>query len=290
MRLKKTCESYGHVIECSTDVLNNKVTDKLTMFEAIQTFTDKNKKRSVMTWVTKASSCWDNSRIHSDDDYLTCDGDVVTGTTLGESAYRIFDNKESSLVSFSPSSWLYSPINVAYIYGDGTLSELLLVKNHWEEEGLSNYLDGIQAPIQSWETLERRMRQECKHLTFTEDAFSPLQSQPFVSGASTRIATLLNVLDKYAQCFDKDGKRTDKGDEIYNVYFKGDRARFSDSSGGEKTQFENELSFTLSNGNKELCPWHGKIQTPQLRIHFAWPDQKGASINIVYIGSKITKR
>ncbi|WP_051938309.1 hypothetical protein [Ghiorsea bivora] len=124
------------------------------------------------------------------------------------------------------------------------------------------------------------MQQECKHLTFTGDAFSPLQPQPFVSGACTRIVVLLKVLDEYAQCFDKAGKRTNKGD----------KACFSDSSSDEKVKFKNELSFTLPNGSKELCPLHGKVKIPQLRIHFAWPEQKGANINIVYIGPKITKR
>jgi len=117
-----------------------------------------------------------------------------------------------------------------------------------------------------------------------------LQPQPFVSGACTRIVVLLKVLDEYAQCFDKAGKRTNKGDEIHDIYFKGDKACFSDSSSDEKVKFKNELSFTLPNGSKELCPLHGKVKTPQLRIHFAWPEQKGANINIVYIGPKITKR
>lgn len=44
-------------------------------------------------------------------------------------------------------------------------------------------------------------------------------------------------------------------------------------------------------GKKLFCPWHGKIKTPQFRIHFEWPRPAGQrEIKVVYIGPKITKQ
>lgn len=290
MQLRQVSESHGHKIECSNVLLNNQTTNSLVLYEAIQTFKDNNKKRAVLAWITKAVASWDKSRMHSDDDYLTCNEEIVTGTAVGEAAYRNLENKESSLVSFAPSDWTLSPINVDYFYDNESKKESCAVRNYWTKESLADYLDSIQAPIQSWEVLENRMREECKNLNFSEGAFRPLFPQPFLSGASARIVVLLKVLDRYTQCFDGSGNRMDEGDDIYQNYFKGDRARFTDSSPDEKRKFTNELTFVLPEGNRALCPWHGKIQTPQLRIHFSWPGKNGDNFDIVYIGPKITKK
>jgi hypothetical protein len=41
---------------------------------------------------------------------------------------------------------------------------------------------------------------------------------------------------------------------------------------------------------KIFCTWHGKVKTPQYRIHFSWPISAVAPLYVVYIGPKITKR
>ena len=37
-------------------------------------------------------------------------------------------------------------------------------------------------------------------------------------------------------------------------------------------------------------PWHGKVQTPQLRVHFSWPVRADKHLYVVYVDPKITKR
>ena len=39
-----------------------------------------------------------------------------------------------------------------------------------------------------------------------------------------------------------------------------------------------------------FCPWHGKVQTPQLRVHFSYPIRANEPLYIVYVGPKLTKR
>jgi hypothetical protein len=44
-------------------------------------------------------------------------------------------------------------------------------------------------------------------------------------------------------------------------------------------------------GETLFCPWHGKVQTPQIRIHFSGTTiRHDQPLYVVYIGPKIAKR
>ena len=92
--------------------------------------------------------------------------------------------------------------------------------------------------------------------------------------------------------FDQQGKRTSGGHTLYQKYFTGAKAWFSDSSDREKAQFRNELTFPHpADPDKTIfATWHGKVKTPQLRIHFSWPIRADKPLYVVYAGPKITKR
>jgi hypothetical protein len=90
-----------------------------------------------------------------------------------------------------------------------------------------------------------------------------------------------------------DGKAGKRSQELYQQFFTGERARFSDESERNKRAFRTQMSFVdPEDVTREIfCPWHGKIQTPQFRIHFEWPvpiDQQ--RLKVLYIGPKITKQ
>jgi hypothetical protein len=93
-------------------------------------------------------------------------------------------------------------------------------------------------------------------------------------------------------CFDDQGHRNDEGHRLYANHFTGAKASFSDSSDSEKNDFRNELTFAHPEqpGETLFCAWHGKIKTPQIRIHFSWPVRSEAPLYVVYVGPKITKR
>ncbi|MNJ70706.1 hypothetical protein D3C77_671840 [compost metagenome] len=99
------------------------------------------------------------------------------------------------------------------------------------------------------------------------------------------------MLQKFKASHVKDSGRTREGDELYQTYFTGARAWFSDSSDREKRDFEQELKFVDPErpGEKISAPYHGKVQTPQMRIHFTWPVTAEAPLHVLYIGDKITK-
>ena len=132
----------------------------------------------------------------------------------------------------------------------------------------------------------------CPNLTFAKDSFDPLNGHPFGKGAAEHLLLRLNVLHVMKNCFNERGERTPEGHALYQQHFTGDKAWFSDSSDTEKVQFESDLTFVhpTKAGERLFCTWHGKVKTPQLRIHFSWPIRASEPLYIVYVGPKITKR
>jgi len=296
MILRNIAGSYGHLIEINNSIFDAQVTSSSKMCEAVHTSVSKDKIRSVMNWLTKQGKLWINQQMHSDEDYLSFNEEVITGTSLGEAAFRIFEGKGAAVLSFFPSDWEAPLIKVDYYYSGDKKEKSCDVRNYWEEENFSEYLESIKTPIHSWNKLKNRMHEECKNITFSEDAFEPLFPRPFVAGAADRIVFLLKTLDHLKQCYDRNGKRTAEGHEIYQNFFtgkKGSRGRgalFTDSSDDEKRTFKSVLTFpNPSHPLEELfCPMHGKTQTPQFRVHFSWPMQADEPFYVVYVGPKRT--
>ena len=150
----------------------------------------------------------------------------------------------------------------------------------------------------SWGQLISVAIARCPNLTFSDTTFAPLDGLPFAYSAAQRLLFIFDTLNRFKSCFDADGTRTAEGHEIYQNFFTGKKgqggrgALFSDSSEDEKHKYKKDMTFPhLNESNKTLfCPWHGKVQTPQLRVHFSWPVRADESLYIVYAGPKITKR
>lgn len=98
--------------------------------------------------------------------------------------------------------------------------------------------------------------------------------------------------EELKQCVGDDDGLNAEGLEIQQNHFVGDKAWFTDSSDGEKREFKNELTFPHPErpGETLFCTWHGKVKTPQMRVHFAYPLKRNEPLYVVYIGPKITKR
>ena len=79
---------------------------------------------------------------------------------------------------------------------------------------------------------------------------------------------------------------------VEQYFFRRGKALFSDSSDSEKNDanFRTAMTFKDPEGRELICFWHGKIKTPQYRIHFSYPLKKGAPLYIAYIGEKLTKK
>lgn len=242
-----------------------------------------------MQWITRHGPFWEDDRRHDGGDYLECNGEIVTDKAVGEAAYCLFHSIECVLVSMNPSSWVSSPLLVVW-HGNARERNVDLT-NYWDADTLSNVLEtASNKPLRSWEDLEKTAKNRCPELTFSPESFRPLHGQPFVKSAAYQLLIRLDVLQKFKKCFDENGRRTTQGQEIYQKHFTGDNAWFSDSSDTEKAKFKEKLTFShLLNVANSFCPWHGKVKTSQLRLHFSWPIQAGKPLYIAYVGPKITK-
>ena len=289
MHIRNKMRQFGRELYCHRNVAQAQVTHDLTMQQAIQQF-NQSERRAVMGWLTQHGPFWEDDRCHEPDDYLECHGQVVTDTALGEAAFRCFNGSEYHTFSLAPSNWMFTPIPVVW-RRDNEVTDIG-VSNHWEIGTLEMALRAATPPIQSWEQLASVMPSRCTNLTFAEDSFDPLRGHPFVNSAAQRIVELLETLDKFKSCFDAQGQRTVEGQRIYQDHFSGEKAWFTDSSGSEKNEFKAELTFKhlVKNAETLFCTWHGKVNSPKMRIHFSWPVSAEEPLYVVYIGPKITKK
>lgn len=295
MTMRQIAQQFGRQLYCHRNLAYAQVTKNLSMLQAIQHF-DKNEQRSVMQWLTRNGPFWEDIREHSPDEYMECNGNVVTDTAIGEATYCCFYGSLHDLVSLIPSDWDYSPICVNWIRnGDNNCD--LAINNHWTEEELAKTLRSVRMPIMSWGQLTSVAVERYPDLTFSDTSFAPLEGLPFAYSAAQRLLFIFDTLNRFKSCFNKDGTRTPEGQEIYQNFFTGKKGKggrgalFSDSSEDEKRKFKKAMTFPHPNefGKTLFCPWHGKVQTPQLRVHFSWPVRADESLHIVYTGPKITR-
>lgn len=284
--MRKVADGKGIKIYCHRKTVNRPINASTTVYAALQTFTQ-DEKRSLLTWLTKHGPFWGDAPEHSPDLWLEVDGEVVTETAVGEAAYCSAFGIDRRLVSFAPSQWERSPVTVT-MSDNGETG--IPVKNYWSQSDLETALQAAEPPISDWRRLEAVCRAKFQLLHFSADCFRYLDGQPFVPGAADRIISRLEILDRLMGLVDESGRRTPEGNRLLQEHFNG--ARFSDSSDTEKHEFEKELTFhhPATTGESLFCPWHGKVNHPPFRIHFSWPAPDGEPIYVVYVGLKITRR
>lgn len=296
MTMRTAVQRFGRALHCHRNLLHAQLGPGLNLQQAVQAL-PRDEQSAVMSWVTRHGPFWEDLRQHGSDDWLEWRGEIVTDTALGEAAFAILHGVERNLVSFAPSDFTHDPVVVDWVRDDDGRVQVD-VPNHWGAETLRQALEASPRPITSWAALEASARARFDGLVLADDAFDPLNGHPFVPGAAERIVFLLATLDRLRRCYDAFGNRTQEGHELYQGFFTGRKgggsrgAMFSDSSDTEKSAFMGELTFRhpAVEGAKLFCPWHGKVQTPQLRVHFSSPIRADEPVYVVYVGPKITKR
>lgn len=294
MAMREVAGRFSREVYCHRALLTVEAMPGVMMQRALQRFpTDE--RRSAMLWLTRGGPFWDDLRRHGTADWLECRGRVVTDSAVGEAAYRTLHAVECGLISAVPSDWDYSPVDVVWRRrNEAGDDEHAQIHNFRDSRLFEDFLRTAAPPIRSWDDLQEASKKRFAKLIFAGHCFDHLSGFPFVQNAAERIVVLLDVLDQFARAFDAVGVRTSKGQQIYQDYFSGNNAPFSDSSDTEKRHFRDELTFRHPSDSQKLlfCTWHGKVNYPAfpLRIHFSWPIQSGEPVYVVYIGPKITRR
>lgn len=292
MSVRNAARQFGLELQCHPNLADAQVMPGCPMQKAINTLT-KEKRQDFLRWMTHRGSFWNNEQRHSGDDYMACNDKIVTDTAVGEAAYLRFHDILCHIVSINPSEWTYSPVKVDW--HNTETPESIDVCNHWNADEAGNAFRAVPAQhLDSWGQLENVAMNICRNLTFAPECFAPLQDIPFNTSAAEQLLQRLTILRDFKNCVDDRGKRTEKGQNIYQMHFTGDNAWFSDSSRTEKSRFRNAMTFPHPelDGNNLFCTWHGKVKTAHvpLRIHFSWPVQAHEKTYVVYVGQKITKK
>ena len=292
MTMRATAGDFGREVYCHRAILTVEAMPGVPMQQALGRLSE-SERRSAMRWLTNGGPFWDDLRQHSDDDYLESRGEVVTDSAVGEAAYRTLHAVECSLISVVPSDWDYSPVDVIWRRGAEALEDQSTTLENWRDSAsLEAKLQRAVPLVRSWNDLRNAGTNRFSDLTFAGNCFDPLRGVPFAKSAAERILVLLGILDRFARAFEADGRRTPEGHRIYQDYFTGDKALFSDSSNSEKHDFRNKLTFLHPSdpGSSLFCTWHGKVSHMTLRVHFSWPIRAGEPVYVVYVGPKLTKQ
>ncbi|MEQ9641456.1 MAG: hypothetical protein RIM84_15645 [Alphaproteobacteria bacterium] len=291
MLIRGVARRHMRGLFCHRGLVNGQVTQHERMSAAVHALPD-NERRVVMVWLSQGGGpFWDDDRQHDGGDWYECDGEIVTDTAVGEAAHCVLRGIDRGLVSLEPSNFVYDPVKAERVFDDEN-RVTVDVRNYWESEALEASFAGAPPALASWRALRKHSAARFEHLRFVESAFDPLRSQPFKQGVAERILARLEVLNRLKQCFDADGSRTAEGHALYQQHFTGDKAWFSDESDANKADFESDLTFGNPDvpGENLFCSWHGKVKSPQYRIHFTWPVTAMSPLYVVYVGPKITKR
>lgn len=253
---------------------------------------DRDRVRTVMQWLDRSGPFWDEERRHGEDVWLWSGEELVTGTAVGEAAYRVREGEECGLVSARPGNWDFSPVPVTFGDANGAGEMRRAEIENWREEAeLRQRLEMSRPPVASWNAVKEEAIRRFSALRFSEGCFDRLYGIPFNRSAAHSMLRLLLVLHRLAVEV-QNGSRTAEGNRKYQQFFTGKTALFSDSSKREKSKFRNELTFPHPDGPRStlFCPWHGKERHLLLRVHFSWPIRAGEPVYVVYVGRKLTTR
>ncbi len=292
MRCRECATSYGRTLRVSRTILESQVYTNQSFRQAVHATGDKNFITLVMVWIDKNGPFVEDQLMGSPNEYLSLEDDiVVTETAIGEAAARHFQGLPAGLVSFVPSDYQRTPIEVSWHRDSGDV-ETCELPNFWGLLEFEHYLKDQQSLPRTWEELIAQLPARFSNLTFLPNLEGYLAGEPFSPYVVERTFVLLDVLNQLKTCFDAKGRRTARGDELIDNYFRRRNARFSDASEQEKNdpRFRSAMTFRDPEGRQLECFWHGKIKSPQYRIHFSYPIEKDAPLYVAYIGPKLTKK
>ncbi len=295
MRCREKITRYKRRIFVSRHIVDREVLQgRETFRQTVSKNENRDFVRRVMIWIDRDGPFIEDNRISDPDEYLSLpehNDEVITDAGIGEAAFRQFRGFDNSLVSFIPSDYNYTPIEVCWHHNNSDVESCDLL-NFWEAQELENYLQTRQSLPSSWQDMINQLPSRFPNLTFLNDLDRHLAGEPFDVYIVERVFVLLNVLNQLKASFDDQGERTQDGEELLNNYFRRQNALFSDSSDQEKNDpnLRSRMIFPDPNGNQLECFWHGKINKRQYRIHFTYPITQDRPLYVAYIGPKLTKR
>jgi hypothetical protein len=293
-RLRRRVPGLEAQLYCSRTFGERPVTVETTCREAVMSAASREAKGVILTWISKYGPFLENDRRPEKDDYFEFEGHDVTDQGLGEAARRVRTGEEAGVFSFSGGSLNFErdPLTVQHGLVDEPLG-YIDVTNVWDLKELeARAREGLGDPT-SWRELVDICRNRFSSLLIPEVILHQLEIETFYPVVAKRVIVILSVLQLVMEGRADNGALNEIARSLWQTHSRGDTTLFSDESAANKRRFQHEMTFRdLDDSSRSLfCPWHGKIQTPQFRVHFEWPVPVGQRVlKILYIGPKITKR
>jgi hypothetical protein len=291
LQLRSREQNLRDRLYCSRSLVSRPVTPNANLQQAVLAIGDKSFCQLTLAWMSKGPF-WDDSRLFHEDDYFEYDGHDVTNQGLGEAARRRQVEIPANTFSFggSPHCFASTPLCIQHGLPEDIIGTVD-VDNWWDLATLEATLKSLRT-VRSWADLQIEVTSRFPNLTMSARAFDKLLPTPFSTCVTTGVFERLMVLDTIVQETSTAGKLSILGMALLESHFSGGKAWFSDESTTNKISFRQEMTFKdpADDGKTLFCPWHGKIKTPQTRIHFEWPRPANQrEIKVLYIGPKITK-
>lgn len=291
MRTRAKAPMLKQRLFCSRTLHTRPVTANLNVREAVTSLPNQIPVSLVLAWLTKNGPFWEDTRAPNEDDYFEHGGQDVTNFGLGEAARRLLVGLQASSFSFAKGGFDYSPINIQHGLSESPLGTVS-VPNLWDANKLHQHeLATAPAPA-NWLQMREQAQDRFDKLILSPYSIDRLQREPFSQYVVDRVFVLLDVLQKFMDYRLEDGRYSEENHGLIAHHFSGTKAWFTDESETNKRAFREEMSFPdpEHDGDKVFCSWHGKIKTPQYRIHFEWPvEARCKKLRVFYIGPKITK-
>lgn len=244
----------------------------------------------LLSWLGKSGPFSDDEPMVTADDLWWLDEDEVTDQGLGAAGRKLLVGEDASSFSLThgPSSrFERTPLEVQ----QGLPGEPLWIAsvvNYWDLAALEALDRSIEVEPDSWDSFISACISRYTNLRIDEQNFAAgLKKHPFHRNVVRRGFVLLKVLDDLAGGIGNDGALSESALRLLEDYFQGRKALFSD----EEPRDEHVFIFRDNNdGGNIYCSWHGKVKTPQFRLHFQWPVPEGQKyIKVLYFGEKLTK-
>jgi hypothetical protein len=292
MSLRALARRGGQTIRLPRGLFERRAVGDRPLKEVLRVWPDRNKREALLSWAQREGPFALDDRQHTGDEFLVLESapdDPITDTALAEAAWRKLKTGDAEVVSATPSDLTRSPLRLLW-RPDDVAREAIELTNHTTPPTLLNALSDA-APLESWAELERRARLRFDKLTFCDDAFHPLQNEPFHLGIAEEVLERLKVLDELKRLTVPGHGLSTAGVLLWQTHSVGDKAWFTDSSDAEKVDFKAALTFlNPKTGVRQLIGWHGKVKNRQMRVHFSHPINHTDPLILFYVGPKLTKR
>lgn len=145
MTIRQVTRRFGRELHCDRNLLRSQVTIDKTMQQVIQALS-KDERGALIQWLTRHGPFWDDLRRHGVDDWIECNGEIVTDRAIGEAAWCCLNGIARGIVSITPSRWQFSPVPVVWMV-EQTGAKSVEIVNHWDPTAFENFVKALPVAL-----------------------------------------------------------------------------------------------------------------------------------------------